>query len=108
MDLELTDEQTWLVESVETLLSRRGEVWPRLVEFGALSGGLGAVELCLVARALGAHLAVAPYLTTAAARFAAPDALASIAEEEAISVAALEPGGTWSPPPATELAGGAL
>src|SRR3954447_18859975 len=108
MDLELTDEQTWLAESVETLLGRRGEAWPRLVEFGALSAGLGAVELCLLGRALGAHLASVPFLTTAAARFAAPDALSSIPEEEAIAVAALEPGASWSTPPATELAGGAL
>jgi alkylation response protein AidB-like acyl-CoA dehydrogenase len=109
MDLELTDEQTWLAESVETLLSRHGEeAWRPLVEFGALSGDLGAVELCLIARALGAHLASVPYLPTAAARFAAPDALSPIPEDEAISVAILEPGGGWATPPSTELAGGTI
>jgi alkylation response protein AidB-like acyl-CoA dehydrogenase len=110
VDLELTDEQTWIAESVDTLLARHGEErrWRQLVEFGALSGGLGAVELCLVARALGAHLAAVPYLTSAAARFAAPEAFAAIPEDETISVASLEPGGNWSTRPATELAGGAL
>src|SRR4051794_22372677 len=109
MDLELTDEQTWLAESVETLLSRHGEeAWRPLVEFGALSGGLGAVELCLIARALGAHVAAVPYLPTAAARFAAPGALSPIPEDEAISVAILEPSGGWATPPSTELAGGTI
>jgi len=126
MDLELTDEQTWLNESVETLLARlwvrddeaatageerRAALWQGLVEFGALStggeDGLGAVELCLVARALGARLAAVPYAATAAARFAAP-ALAAIAEAEPISVAVLEPGGSWSAAPRTELRGAAL
>ena len=89
MDLELTDEQTWLAESVETLLSRHGDddLWPHLVEFGALSD-LGAVELCLVARALGMHLAAVPYSVTAAARFAA---LLPVPENETISVALREP-----------------
>ena len=86
MDLELTDEQIWLSESVETLLSRewpaaelaadagdaeRERLWAALVEFGALAvdreEGLGAVELCLVARAAGTHLASIPYLGSAAA-----------------------------------------
>ena len=85
MDLELSDEQTWLAESVETLLVRewrpaadapygeeaeRDRLWRALVDFGALSvggdDGLGAVELCLIARALGAHLAPVPYLASAA------------------------------------------
>ena len=54
-------------------MSRHGgdDLWRHLVEFGALSD-LGAVELCLVARALGANLAAVPYSVTAAARFAAP------------------------------------
>ena len=78
MDLELSDEQRWLSESVETLLTREaepGRLWASLVEFGALSvggeDGLGAVELCLIARSLGAHLAPVPHLGSAAARFAA-------------------------------------
>ena len=45
-----------------------------LAEFGALAvdrdEGLGAVELCLVARALGAHLASVPFLGSAALRYA--------------------------------------
>ena len=64
MDLELSDEQTWLAESVQTLLARewspaadapygdkaaRDRLWRALVDFGALSvggdDGLGAVEL---------------------------------------------------------------
>ena len=62
MDLELSDEQRWLSEAVETLLAREaehGRLWASLVEFGALSvggdDGLGAVELCLISRALGAR-----------------------------------------------------
>jgi hypothetical protein len=100
MDLELSDEQTWLAESVETLLTRhwvepgqvweaddaaRARVWRELVEFGALSvgeDGLGAVELGLVARALGKHLASTPFIATAAVRWAAPSLL-----EETESVA---------------------
>src|SRR3954453_6778130 len=77
MDLELSDEQRWLGEALDTLLAREAEperLWPRLVEFGALStggeDGLGAVELCLISRALGAHLASVPYLASAAVRFA--------------------------------------
>ena len=69
MDLEPSDEQTWLAESVETLLARewtpaadvpsgtvadRGKLWRSLVDFGALTvggeEGLGAVELCLIVR----------------------------------------------------------
>ena len=70
MDLELSDEQRWLSEAVDTLLAREaepGRLWASLVEFGGLSvggeDGLGAVELCLIARSLGAHLArhLSPY-----------------------------------------------
>ena len=87
MDLELSDEQRWLSESVETLLAREaehGRLWASLVEFGALSvggeDGLGAVELCLIARALGAHLAPVPYLGSAAVRFAAGPLAADLGE----------------------------
>ena len=122
MDLELTDEQQWLSEAVETLL---GRVWPgsagseaeardpealweALVAFGALSvdrdEGLGAVELCLVSRALGASLARAPYVGSAALRFAAepladrlPEAYAELVPgDDSVSVALLEPGRGWS------------
>ena len=109
MDLQLTDEQTWLAESLETLLQRDPErVWERLVEFGALDiggeDGLGAVELCLIARGLGAHLACAPYLGSAALRYA------SLLEgDESAAIALLEPGGGWSADAVqTELVDGAL
>ena len=85
MDLELSDEQRWLSESVETLLTRewvgaeqaftagddeRARLWAALTEFGALEE-LGAVELCLIAHALGAHLASVPFLGSAALGYAA-------------------------------------
>jgi alkylation response protein AidB-like acyl-CoA dehydrogenase len=118
MDLELSDEQTWLSDSVETLLTRewrpgadgtgeRRALWRSLVDFGALTvggdEGLGAVELCLIARALGEHLAPVPYLASAAVRFAvaplgaaAPPAFAALAESpDAIALALLEPGSRW-------------
>jgi alkylation response protein AidB-like acyl-CoA dehydrogenase len=119
MDLELTDEQGWLSESVLTLLARewvdvqevaaagsaeRERCWRALVDFGALDvgddEGLGAVELCLIARALGRHLVSAPYLGSAALRYAAPTVLedlpGSFADVDgAVSLALLEPGGGW-------------
>jgi alkylation response protein AidB-like acyl-CoA dehydrogenase len=109
MDLELSDEQTWLSEAVETLLERKAdELWPSLVEFGALSvggdEGLGAVELCLIARALGAHLAAVPYLGSAAARFAAEADLGA----DAVALAVLEPGSSWTAAPASVVADGAV
>jgi alkylation response protein AidB-like acyl-CoA dehydrogenase len=103
MDLELSDEQQWLTESVEALLEReQRRLWPSLVEFGALSvggdEGLGAVELCLIARALGAHLAQVPYLGSAAVRFAA-EPLAAGLGDEAVALALLEPGASWAAAP---------
>jgi alkylation response protein AidB-like acyl-CoA dehydrogenase len=105
MDLELSDEQRWLSESVETLLAREAEperLWARLVDFGALSvggeDGLGAVELCLIARALGAHLAPVPYLGSAAVRFAA-ESLAADIGDDAVALAVLEPGASWAAAP---------
>src|SRR3954454_2804828 len=72
MDLELSDEQRWLCEALDTLLARESDPCTRLVEFGelAVGDGLGAAELCLICRALGAHLASVPYLASAAVRFA--------------------------------------
>src|SRR3954451_3747212 len=99
MDLELSDEQRWLSESVETLLTRewvgaersftagddeRARLWTALTEFGALEG-LGAVELCLISRALGAHLASVPFLAGAALRYAGADV------SEPVALALLEP-----------------
>src|SRR3954454_23718588 len=113
MDLELSDEQRWLGEAVESLLSRqwrpadgeapgdaaaRDALWRHLVDFGALTvggdDGLGAIELCLVARALGAHLAPVPYVGSAAVRYAAGEAAATLGED-AVGLALLEPGGGW-------------
>ena len=106
MDLELSDEQQWLSESVETLLAREahnGRLWRSLVDFGALSvggeDGLGAVEMCLIARALGAHLAPVPYVGSAAVRFAAGPQAADLGEH-AVALAVLEPGASWAAPPA--------
>jgi alkylation response protein AidB-like acyl-CoA dehydrogenase len=117
MDLELTDEQRWLSESVDTLLAReslpiermadataaqRRRVWEELVAFGALSlggeDGIGAVEACLIARSLGAHLAAAPYVASAALRLALIDApsAGSVDGETAFALALLEPGSSWS------------
>ena len=121
MDLELTDEQTWLADSVETLLTRHwvepgatweadeaaARVWSELVEFGALTvgpEGLGAIELCLISRALGAHLAKVPFLGSAALRWALmpfeaelPSAFADLVGGDAsVAIAQLEPGRGWS------------
>jgi alkylation response protein AidB-like acyl-CoA dehydrogenase len=109
MDLELSDEQTWLSESLDTLLARESQgadLWASLVDFGALTvggeEGLGAIELCLIARALGAHLAPVPYLGSAALRFAieplaadAPAGFGGLADE-AVALALLEPGSGWA------------
>jgi alkylation response protein AidB-like acyl-CoA dehydrogenase len=121
MDLELTDEQTWLSDALETLLARewagpeaaheagpaeRARLWASLVEFGVLSvdreEGLGAVELCLAARALGMHLASAPFLGSAALRYAAEPFSGDVHEafgdlgDDRVCVALLEPGRNWS------------
>jgi alkylation response protein AidB-like acyl-CoA dehydrogenase len=112
VDLELSDEQVWLAESVRTLLGRewpaaenawqagdveREALWAKLVEFGLLAGGedrLGAVELCLVARAIGEHLGSAPFLGSVAARYALGDDL--IDGDARVAIAMLEPGSSWS------------
>jgi alkylation response protein AidB-like acyl-CoA dehydrogenase len=106
MDLELTDEQSLLAESVEQLLTKSPGpgAWPALVDFGVVSiavGGdeeVGAVELALIARAIGERLESVPLIDTAATLYAArfaegaiPDALAG----QVVSLALLEPGGSW-------------
>jgi citrate lyase gamma subunit len=96
MDLELSDEQTWLAESLDTLLRRhwvepgavweaddaaRARLWTELVEFGALSvgeEGLGAVDLCVIGRALGQHLAATPFIASAGIRWAAQPLLGEL------------------------------
>ena len=110
MDLELTDEQTWLAQSVEQLLAQSPgtDTWPALVEFGALAiatgeDGLGAVELALVGRALGQSLASVPFIETAAAHYATrayaspehPAVAALHGGEDAVALCLLEPGAGW-------------
>src|SRR3954465_6017201 len=83
MELQLTAEQGMLAESIRELIGRRsgddglvpaesGEpLWRELRDFGALEigpseGERGTVELALIARALGEHLAAVPLVDTAA------------------------------------------
>jgi alkylation response protein AidB-like acyl-CoA dehydrogenase len=111
MDLELTDEQGLLAESVQQLLAKSSgpEAWPALVDFGVLAlasdvdGEVGAVELALVARAIGERLEAVPLIDTAAALYAArglPECFGG-----AVSLALLEPGGGWGLEPlSTSLA----
>ena len=89
MELELTEEQAWISESIDTLFSRewvtpqdvadasperRRQTWTALVKFGSFGikkdgeDGLGAVELCLIARSLGLipQVALAPITHLAA------------------------------------------
>ena len=122
MDLELSDEQVWIEESLGTLLARqwppaqeawkagdaeRARLWESLVEFGLLTGAgndLGAIELCLAARGIGAHLASVPLLGSVGVRYALapyaadlPAGVRAVLESDAsISIALLEPGGDWS------------
>jgi len=126
MDLKLTDEQVWLSEAIDTLLDRewitpervtevtaerRQRVWDRLVEFGALTighdDGLGAIELCLIARSLGARLVSVPFLASAALRLALePLGSNSLTDRAAVALAILEPGASWGAPPrATTMEG---
>ena len=107
MDLQLTEEQRWLAESVDELVTREpaDRLWAALVEFGALEiggdDGLGAVELSLVARELGAKLAAIPYPESAAVRFALGDGPTLAAP------CLSEPGRRFEPAdPATALADG--
>jgi alkylation response protein AidB-like acyl-CoA dehydrogenase len=123
VDLELSDEQVWIEESINTLLDRqwpsaetawqageaeRARLWDSLVEFGVLSGAgtdLGAIELCLTARAVGRHLASAPLLGSVAVRYALAPFAADLPEgfagaldgDSRVSIGLLEPGGDWSP-----------
>ena len=57
------------VSYIAERMSDEAELWSSLVEFGALDG-LGAVELALVARGLGAALAGVPFVETAAVQSA--------------------------------------
>ena len=106
MDLELTDEQSLLAESVQQLLTKSSgpAAWPALVDFGVLSiaageaEDVGAVELALIARALGERLESAPVADTAAALYAtrsADGAFVELLADRVMSLALLEPGGGW-------------
>jgi alkylation response protein AidB-like acyl-CoA dehydrogenase len=120
VDLELSDEQVWIEESINTLLDRQwpaaeaawqagksdfARLWEHLVGFGLLSGAgtdLGAIELCLVARAIGAHLASVPLLDSVSVRYALapfagelPDGFAALDGESRLAIGLLEPGGGW-------------
>ena len=110
MDLELSDEQRWLAESVAELLARRPgpQAWPALVEFGTLSiasggDGLGAVELALIGREIGARLESVPFVETTSARYATrlladsdrPPFVEMHAGQGVTSLGLLEPGGGW-------------
>jgi alkylation response protein AidB-like acyl-CoA dehydrogenase len=109
VDLVLTEEQTLLSDAVDELLARTAaeQVWQSLVEFGALDvaeDGLGAVELALVSRAVGARLAAVPYVESAAAGYALGDAVAAGA---AVALGLSEPGRSFAPAdPATTLDAG--
>lgn len=127
MDLELTDEQRWLSESVDTLLDRewlppeavagasiqrRRRVWEQLIDFGALSvggeDGIGAVEACLIARSLGSHLGAVPFIGSAAVRLALGGGRDAGLDETgpAIALALREPGSGWAiEEPSTTLRG---
>jgi alkylation response protein AidB-like acyl-CoA dehydrogenase len=82
------------------------ELWSSLVEFGALdtgAEGLGAVELALVARGLGAALAGVPFVETAAVHYAVD--LGSTPVAPCLS----EPDRGYVPaPPQTTLANGCV
>lgn len=124
MDLELTDEQVWLAESVAGTLAKAdgADAWPALVEFGALQiaageDGLGAIELALISHALGSSLLAVPFIDTAAALYATrgdaigghPVVAGLRAGDGATPLALLEPGSGWDssdwrPPRAVETA----
>jgi alkylation response protein AidB-like acyl-CoA dehydrogenase len=103
MDLDLSDEQVLLSESVDTLLARTSKerLWKELMSFGAFDidgeHGLGAVELCLVCRSFGRHLASVPYLDGAALRFALDQDRDAVAlRDGSVALALVEPGRGWS------------
>jgi alkylation response protein AidB-like acyl-CoA dehydrogenase len=115
MDLELTDEQAMLADSVRQLLTQSSgpEAWPALVEFGALEiaagDDVGAVELALVARELGERLEATPLIDAGAALYAARGTALADALGGTVALALLEPGGGWGlEEPATTLAGDAV
>jgi alkylation response protein AidB-like acyl-CoA dehydrogenase len=123
VDLHLSEEQTWLAESVAEMLTREaaedgtvpaeagGRLWRSLLEFGALEpgDGLGAVELALVARGLGIRLAPVPFVDTAALRYALARSGAPAAGDAAAALCLSEPERSFAPAePGTTLEDGRL
>lgn len=107
MNLQLSDEQRWLLEAVGELVEREPaeRLWQALVDFGALGAELGLVDRVLIARAVGAALAGVPYVESAAAHYA----LAGVPERSSTAIGLSEPGGVFAPgEPDTTLADGRL
>jgi alkylation response protein AidB-like acyl-CoA dehydrogenase len=108
MDLQLSEEQAWLSESIDELLAREtGEgIWAKLVEFGALER-LGAVEAALIARGLGTRLAAVPFIESAAVRYALGRTEAPGIGDAAAAVCLAEPSRSFAPtePSATVVDG---
>ncbi|HEY3183444.1 MAG TPA: acyl-CoA dehydrogenase [Gaiellaceae bacterium] len=109
MDLQLTEEQRWLSESVDALIAREpaDRVWRTLVEFGALEvrgdEAMGVVELALVARSVGARLAAVPYVDSAAVHYVVE--IGDVSAAPCLS----EPGRSFAPTdPSTTLDDGRL
>ncbi len=102
MDLQLSDEQTWLREAVDELLEHEPpeRLWPALLEFGALDEELGLVERALLANGLGSRLAAVPYVDSAAAHYA----LTGLPAGTSAAVCLSEAGRSFAPTePATTL-----
>ena len=118
MDLQLTQEQSWLSESADGIVAAvtadgivppaaSGELWQSLVEFGALQigeDGIGAVELSLVARSLGQRLAPIPYVDTAAVLYGLADRAPLSPAQISVAPCLSEPGRGFAPlEPSTTL-----
>jgi alkylation response protein AidB-like acyl-CoA dehydrogenase len=102
VDFKLTDEQSWLSESIAELIAREPteRLWPALVEFGALQDELGVLERALVAYELGLRLAAVPYVDSAAAHYA----LEGVASATSAACCLGEPGRSFAPSdPSTSL-----
>lgn len=114
MDLRFTSEQDLLGEAVRQMLSQRSEasslidasqskaVWRDLVEFGGLNVGvgdeeLGAVELAIVARALGERLAPIPYGDSVAVRYALGTAFPTLPVGASFATGLIESGMAFVP-----------
>jgi alkylation response protein AidB-like acyl-CoA dehydrogenase len=107
VDLELTEEQRWLTESIAELVVREHaeRLWQALVEFGALDEELGVIERALVAHGLGSGLAAVPYVDSAAAHYA----LGRLPANAAAAICIGEEGRSFAPAePATTLEDGRL